>query len=216
MAGLREKNKKRNQKRIFKAASALIRKKGYKDTSMGDIAKSAGVAVGTLYNYYGSKIEILSEFVHNESGDRFRDEFSNENVESLLKKNPVLVFQDLFGNFITYSMTLIPEKEIWRELFAASFTIENPKTMDNLYKADIELMENIGEMVVRFQKLGKINPEVAPDAIVMIMYGIFTINWMEYMIIDIPLKSIIEKVREYIGMSFTGFLPEKELNNGRI
>ncbi|AIQ11078.1 TetR/AcrR family transcriptional regulator [Paenibacillus durus] len=49
------------KEKIKNAAEELITRKGYKDTSVKDIAKSAEVAVGTIYRYYKSKDEILTD-----------------------------------------------------------------------------------------------------------------------------------------------------------
>lgn len=47
------------KEKIKKVAEELIIRKGYKDTTMQDISKSAKIAVGTIYRYYKSKDEIL-------------------------------------------------------------------------------------------------------------------------------------------------------------
>ncbi len=65
--------KHRNAKNTFKtvesAAIALFYKQGYHKTTIGDITKKAGVAIGTFYLYFPSKIalykHILSLFSYN-------------------------------------------------------------------------------------------------------------------------------------------------------
>ncbi|EHS58389.1 TetR/AcrR family transcriptional regulator [Paenibacillus sp. Aloe-11] len=47
--------------KIKKVAEELIIKKGYRDTTVQDIATSAKVAVGTIYRYYKSKDDILMD-----------------------------------------------------------------------------------------------------------------------------------------------------------
>jgi len=44
---------------ILNAALAVFSRKGYGEATMPDIAHEAGVAVGTIYNYYESKRELL-------------------------------------------------------------------------------------------------------------------------------------------------------------
>lgn len=46
---------------LFKAGRELFYSKGFKDTSVSDITKSAAVAVGTFYNYYPSKEKLFLE-----------------------------------------------------------------------------------------------------------------------------------------------------------
>ncbi len=45
---------------LITAAVATMAAKGYHGTSVRDIASEAGVAVGSLYNYFGSKQELLA------------------------------------------------------------------------------------------------------------------------------------------------------------
>ncbi len=44
---------------ILDAALSVFSRKGYGEATMPDIAREAGVAVGTIYNYYESKRELL-------------------------------------------------------------------------------------------------------------------------------------------------------------
>lgn len=50
---------KATRERLVKAARAVFGEKGYRDTRITDIAERAGVAIGSFYNHFGSKDEIL-------------------------------------------------------------------------------------------------------------------------------------------------------------
>ncbi len=47
------------RQKILDAALATFTRKGYGDTTVPDIAREAGVAVGTIYNYFPGKRELL-------------------------------------------------------------------------------------------------------------------------------------------------------------
>jgi AcrR family transcriptional regulator len=47
------------KKQILDAALAVFSRKGYGEATIPDIAREGGIAVGTIYNYYPSKREIL-------------------------------------------------------------------------------------------------------------------------------------------------------------
>ena len=53
------------RKQILDAALAVFSRKGYGEATIPDIAQEAGVAVGTMYNYYESKRDLLVSLVHN-------------------------------------------------------------------------------------------------------------------------------------------------------
>lgn len=54
-----EKNQKRND--ILTSARSLFKDKGFHNTKMDEIAQSAGVGKGTLYEYFKNKQEIFDE-----------------------------------------------------------------------------------------------------------------------------------------------------------
>ena len=58
------------RRRIFEAALEMFREKGFEQTTMRDIAKEAGVALGAAYYYFASKDAIVLAFYHDmqESG----------------------------------------------------------------------------------------------------------------------------------------------------
>jgi len=52
------------QKQILNAALEVFSQKGYGEATIPDIARQAGVAVGTIYNYYESKHDLLVSLVN--------------------------------------------------------------------------------------------------------------------------------------------------------
>ena len=58
----REDHKERTQQRILDVALALFRQKGFRETTMRDIAEGAGIALGTTYNYFPTKDHIALYF----------------------------------------------------------------------------------------------------------------------------------------------------------
>ena len=56
---------------ILEAAATVFGRMGFHDAKMSDIAEQAGVSVGTLYNYFGSKDEVVGSLVTHEH-EQFR------------------------------------------------------------------------------------------------------------------------------------------------
>ncbi len=48
---------------IIDVAQALFLSKGYDNTSVQDVLDGAGIAKGTFYHYFGSKMELLDALV---------------------------------------------------------------------------------------------------------------------------------------------------------
>ena len=65
--GLRDRQKQERERRILKAAERLFARKGFAGVAMEDLAARAGLAVGTLYNYFPSKLAVLLAILRRET-----------------------------------------------------------------------------------------------------------------------------------------------------
>ena len=65
-AGRRATQKQRIRERIVKAALALFQSKGFDATTTKAIARKAGIAEGTVFNYFKSKEDIALYFFEEE------------------------------------------------------------------------------------------------------------------------------------------------------
>ncbi|MDT8420800.1 MAG: TetR/AcrR family transcriptional regulator [Desulfuromonadales bacterium] len=72
MAGRREKKKTVTRQAILTAAIRLFGEKGYDQTSIDDLAVSAGIGKSTVYSYFSTKNEIFLAFCDEEVDRSFR------------------------------------------------------------------------------------------------------------------------------------------------
>lgn len=66
-SGKREQNKERTKERILEAALHLFREKGIERTTTKEISKRAGIAEGTLFNYFKTKEDLALYFFQKET-----------------------------------------------------------------------------------------------------------------------------------------------------
>src|SRR5690348_15567509 len=66
-AGKREQNKERTKERILEAALQLFRDQGIEGTTTKQISKKAGIAEGTLFNYFETKEDLALYFFQKET-----------------------------------------------------------------------------------------------------------------------------------------------------
>jgi AcrR family transcriptional regulator len=59
---LRESHRERTKRQILDVALALFQEKGFRQTTMRDIADRAGIALGTTYNYFPTKEHLALYF----------------------------------------------------------------------------------------------------------------------------------------------------------
>lgn len=81
------------KEKIIEAGFELICQKGYYNTNTAEIAKSAGVSTGIVYQYFRDKYDILLEGIKKYSKDIFypmlnitETEVNKENLEIVLRK----------------------------------------------------------------------------------------------------------------------------------
>ncbi|SMP62742.1 TetR/AcrR family transcriptional regulator [Anoxynatronum buryatiense] len=67
--------------RVYKTALELMEIKGLNNTSIEEISKKAGVSVGTFYNYFKSKDDILVD-IYRKADDYFLEVVEKELVEN--------------------------------------------------------------------------------------------------------------------------------------
>ena len=87
-SSVREQKKILARKKILDAAADEFKFRGFMNTSVSDIMKKSGLGVGTFYNYFGSKEEVLMEIVKKlfaevESELKFRRETNSSSLELL-------------------------------------------------------------------------------------------------------------------------------------
>lgn len=58
--------KERRRRRILQAATELFMQQGYRKTSMDEVARRAGVAKGTVYLYFRTKAELMTQAIVDE------------------------------------------------------------------------------------------------------------------------------------------------------
>lgn len=100
---------------IFNSARELFYAKGFKDTNVSDIAKMAGIGVGTFYNYYSSKEELFLEVYFKEN-----EAHKNHLLESMnLDDDPVTMITKMVSqNAIEMNSNLILKEWYNKELFS--------------------------------------------------------------------------------------------------
>src|SRR5580692_1933271 len=67
--GKRDRNKEKTKEKILAAALALFRENGFDGTTTRQISKKAGIAEGTLFNYFKTKEDLALYFFQKETNN---------------------------------------------------------------------------------------------------------------------------------------------------
>ena len=156
MTGLRARQKADRHRRILDAALRQFRTTGYAAARTEDIAAEAGVSVGTLYNYFETKGDLLLALVTLE-------------VEEVLTQGRAVVaapppgvaaaLARLIGGYYEHSLVYLT-KEMWRT--AMALTIEAPATpfSARFTALDRSLTDQVCALLTRLQALGHLRADL--------------------------------------------------------
>ena len=187
MAGLREKQKADRTRRIIEVASRLFREHGYGAIRIEDIAAGAEVSVGTLYNYFANKGDLLLAIVSMEVEEVL------ESGTSIVADPPRDVAQalgSLIGIYYDHSLYYL-SKEMWRTAMAIS--IEAPGTpFSARYTAlDGKLARQVCDLIREMQRKGLADARVEAEAMGQVIFNNLNQMFIEYVKQDdMPLDAL--------------------------
>ena len=105
-----EEIRKISRKKILDAALEVFAKEGYHSSSVGSIAKTAGISQGLMYNYFKSKEELLNELMFGIMENLLEEFLPVKNGEKVTRKT--------ITNMINISVDLVLEyPKFWKLYF---------------------------------------------------------------------------------------------------
>lgn len=197
---------------LFQVATKLFNEKGYKATTLSDIAKAADVSTGTLYRYYPSKGDFLMHIGIN-SVDHL-EEYAQELPDDMPLIDAVLevMIEDVRGTLEIFFEDAekgddTPRRRVSEARFAYSSEIyasedhlgielETRARLARVYAGLIKKAKDRGEVRVKF------DGEVHGQIIVAIYFAEFDKGMFNY---DYPYA---EKFREKLEALFEGKLTQ--------
>ncbi|WP_016969184.1 TetR/AcrR family transcriptional regulator [Pseudomonas tolaasii] len=155
MSGLRERQKERRREAILVAGIELFDRYGYSNATVEQIAAAAGVSSPTVFNYFGSKQEILFALV--DRADRAA--VSRARLQRLQFDNAIDALCNLNAAIMESELAVLPIS-IWRELMAFSF--QNPISA-GLSVFNECLARDTAELLRDLQARGMVRADFEPD-----------------------------------------------------
>jgi AcrR family transcriptional regulator len=150
MAGLRAKHKADRHQRIVEAAARLFRTQGYDTVKMEAIAAAAEVSIGTIYNYYKNKGDLLVAIVSMEVHEVLA---AGERVIADPPRNAEKAVAKLISNYIEHALVYL-SKEMWRQ--AMAITTQQPDSPSGVAYNELDeaLARQTAKLIRKLQTLG--------------------------------------------------------------
>lgn len=168
MSGLRQKQKERRRRDILDATGRLLAAQGYDDTSIEQIAERAEVGVGTVYNYFHSKAELLMALFGQDADELL------EQGQAIVHNPPLDPVEAVSALLYTHFEGVAGryDKVLFREFLARTFTRDfgYGGVMATLAG---RLAAQVKELLEQLQKRGQLAPEVGTDEAAAVLYSLF-------------------------------------------
>lgn len=176
MSGLRAKHKADRHERILVAAARLFRDFGYEAVKMEAIAAAAEVSIGTIYNYYRNKGDLLVAIVSLEVGEVLRN---GEAVMSAPPASAEKAVDRLVGGYVEHSLHYL-SKEMWRQAMAIS-TQQPESPFGETYAAlDVALVRQTCAMVEKLIGCGLLRPEADARSLGEVLFNNTNMNFIVF------------------------------------
>lgn len=176
MAGLRERQKADRDRRILHAAVTRFRADGYRAVRIEDLARAAGVSVGTLYNYYRNKGDILIATVTMEVEEVLG---AGEAVVAEPPRGVEDALSALIFGYYDHSQEYL-SKEMWRSAMALS--IEAPDTPNGRRYTDLDrrLAQQVVRLIRRLAARGDVQPGLDSAAVGQVLFNTLNMEFIEF------------------------------------
>jgi AcrR family transcriptional regulator len=191
MTGLRARQKADRERRILGAAVTRFRARGYHAVRMEDLAGAAEVSVGTVYNYYRTKGDLLIAAVTLEVEEVI------DAAEALLAdppSDPAEALEALTFGYFDHSLQYL-SKEMWR--MAMALSIEAPTTPNGArYRAlDARLADQVARLIAALAARGAVDPRVDAGVAGRIVFNNLNQEFTEFVRDDdMPLSALRARV----------------------
>lgn len=155
---------------IYRCGKEIFENKGFKDSTVAEIMKLAGMATGTFYNYYDSKDKLFIEIYNDENAKLKRKIMDSTDLNT----DPISVMKEMMEKNLQ-GMLENPILREWynRDVFQKieqSFREENSLArVDFLYDSFIEVVE-------KWQAEGKIRADISAEMIMAIFGALINVE----------------------------------------
>jgi len=145
---------------IRKAATKVISQKGFFQTRPKEVAKEAGISVGTIYNYYESKQEILLDIFHEEFADR-RDLYEE------LSSGDLPLIDQIKMILERHFSRLTNHKELMRVIIQERFKPGSKlgRELNRSYSEVIYYIEKLIKRAIEENQIRSCNPTIVASAL---------------------------------------------------
>ena len=153
LPGLRERSKHERKQRIMLAAREHFSRHGYDDATLRGIAESAGLGVGTLFNYASHKRDLIFLI--------FNEEIDALIVNALANTRPWRTFRENVLAITNPHYVLFAENPVLSRILLSETVLETPGLhLERYLQVRLRLLEAMERLVLAAQDRDELRPDV--------------------------------------------------------
>lgn len=190
---LREKKKKEIKEKIIKVSKEIFFNTSYEKTTIEEIAQKADIGVGTVYNYFNSKADILICIAEKE--------IDIEGVSYILSEEDLKKsVADIIVDFSWKSLgnLKILSKRIWKELIRAMINSSksNNLILNGFMKIDLNYIKNLEQLLENLKNKGLLKSNFDSSTASMVLYNNIMALVIQYIFSDTLTKEEAKNIYE--------------------
>lgn len=205
MTGLRAKQKAQRRALIEKAASELFVEKGFADTAIEEIAERAMVSAPTVYNYYGTKGDLLLALVAR--GEEGIHEAEHDFSKQAGQHDPVTLVTKVIHSNVRDTLASL-SRELWGHVVAFVATATDPavapRYLDTIAGG---LAAAIFRVLEAYQKEGRIRADVDAEELSYLLTRMERIHFLNYVYLkDMPAEELEANIAKDVKILIGAFV----------
>jgi AcrR family transcriptional regulator len=191
MAILVDKDKKRRD--IAGACTELLLEKGIKNLTITEIAKTAGIGKGTVYDYFNNKEEIVFEIIRKFIEEHQHNLLSQSDQNTSTKQKVLYLFDFFLSEYKSYEKHL----DVYREYLSVTLSTKSCPMLE--FNSECSgfirtILENIIDEGIEKGEIKAIAKRLV-DGLIKAERGYMLIAWAEG-------KDLKQEFKEYIDTLF--------------
>jgi TetR/AcrR family fatty acid metabolism transcriptional regulator len=168
-------DKKDKRERILLAGEMLFSRKPFGETTISDIAQAAGVADGTIYDYFKNKEELLFHiFSH-----RMKD-FLSTFHETISPKRPIWKIKLGVYHFLWW----VQNNPSWAKVYIKDIVSNQRFYQSSLFESKLKHDQALLELFEEGKQAGELNSTLTPDIFLAVIFGPIHIICLPWAILD--------------------------------
>ncbi len=199
--GQRERNKAEKLQRIQEAALALFREKGYDGTTTREIARRAGVALGTLFTYASDKRDLLFLVFNDRQDELRREAFRSIPEDAPFADQIVALFEPFYAHFANEPGLT---RDLLRELTFYTDGVQAPRFQEGR----LSIVARIRELVEDATADGRLSTPEDPRVIAEMIFGLYQAELRRWLGGDTaPKERGLSGLRRVLEILISGLAP---------